>query len=123
MLAVVKAFGIIIAALGILGLSCPATLVRFVSDAWQTRAGLYLAVILRLVLVVALIGAASGSRFPDTLGILGVISIVSALVASGLGFERLRAFVQWWVGRPSGFIRAWALVAGVFGVFLVYAVY
>ena len=70
----------------------------------------------------ALIRAASGSRFPDALGVLGVISILAALVASALGFDRLRAFVQWWAARPAGFIRAWALVAVAFGVFLVYAV-
>jgi len=119
---VVTLFGAAIAALGIVGLMRTASLIRFVSGAWQTRAGLYLAVILRLVLGVALIGAASRSRFPDAIGILGIISIVAALVAPSLRFERLRAFVQWWAARPSGFIRAWALVAAVFGVFLMYAV-
>ena len=119
---VVTLFGTAIAALGILGLIRPASLIRFVSAAWQLPTGFYLAIILRLVLGVALIGAASGSRFPDTLGILGIISIVAALVASSVGFERLRAFVQWWIAQPSGFVRAWALVAAAFGVFLVYAV-
>jgi hypothetical protein len=119
---IVTLFGAAIAALGVLGLIRPASLIRFVSAAWRSRAGLYLAIILRLVLGVALIGAASGSRFPDALGILGIISIVAALVASSVGFERLRAFVRWWTVRPSGFIQAWALVAAAFGVFLVYAV-
>jgi len=119
---IVTLFGAAIGALGILGLIRPATLIGFISAAWQSRAGLYLAIILRLVLGVALIGAASGSRFPDALGILGIISIVAALVAPSLGFERLRAFVQWWIARPLGFIRAWALIAAVFGAFLVYAV-
>ena len=119
---IVTLFGTAIGALGILGLIRPASLIRFVSAAWQLRTGFYLAIIVRLVLGVALIGAASGSRFPDALGILGIISIVAALVASSVGFERLRAFVRWWTARPSGFIRAWALVAAAFGVFLVYAV-
>jgi len=119
---IVTLFGTAIAALGILGLIRPASLIGFVSAAWQLPTGFYLAIILRLVLGVALIGAASGSRFPDTLGILGVITIIAAVLASMLGFERLRAFVQWWAARPSGFIRAWALVAAAFGVFLVYAV-
>ena len=119
---IVSLFGLVIAALGILGVIRPGSLIHFVSAAWQTRAGLYLAITLRLVLGVALIGAASGSRFPDALGILGLISIVAALVASSVGFERLRTFVRWWAARPSGFVRAWALVAAGFGVFLVYAV-
>ena len=53
---------------------------------------------------------------------LSAAIVVAALVASSLGFEHLRAFVRWWAARPSAFIRAWALVATVFGVFLVYAV-
>lgn len=119
---IVTLFGIVIAALGIAGLIRPGSLIGFVSAAWRLRAGLYLAIVLRLVLGVALIGAASSSRFPDALGILGVISIIGALVASSLGFERLRAFVQWWAARPSGFVRAWGLVAAGFGGFLVYSV-
>lgn len=120
---IVTGFGIVIAVLGIVGLIAPGSLIRLVSAAWQSRAGLYLAIILRLVLGLALIGAAPGSRFPDALGILGVITILAAVIASMLGFERVRRFVQWWAARPSGFGRAWGLVAAVFGVFLVYAVF
>jgi len=65
---IVTLFGIAIAALGILGLIRPGSLIRLVSVAWQTRAGLYLAIILRLVLGAALIGAASRSRFPGRAG-------------------------------------------------------
>jgi len=119
---IVTLFGAAIAALGILGLMRPGGLVHFVSVAWQTRVAFHFAIMLRLILGVALIGAASGSRFPDALGILGVISLVAALVAPGLGFKRLRTFVQWWAARPPEFIRVWGLVAAVFGVFLVYAV-
>jgi hypothetical protein len=119
---IVFLFGILITAVGLLGVISPGNLIRFVSVAWQSRAGLYLAIIVRLILGVALIRAASGSRFPDALGVLGVISILAALVASALGFDRLRGFVQWWATRPVAFTRAWALVAAGFGVFLVYAV-
>ncbi|MFQ5591998.1 MAG: hypothetical protein ACE5HE_12600 [Phycisphaerae bacterium] len=115
--------GILIGALGIVGLVRPGGLIRFVSGFWQTRQGLWLAIIVRLVLGVALIGAAAGSRFPDALGILGILSLVAVVVALSLGYERLRTFVQWWAARPSAFIRAWGLVASVLGVFLVYAVY
>jgi hypothetical protein len=120
---IVAAIGILIAALGVVGLVAPGTLVRAASAVWQSRAGLYVAVILRVVLGVALIRAASGSRYPNALGILGIISILGALVALILGFERLRAFVKWWVARPSWLIQTWGLIAGLLGVFLVYAVY
>jgi hypothetical protein len=123
MSAIVTVFGVAIAGLGILGLIRPEKLVRFVSVAWQPPSGLYLAIALRLTLGVALVGAASSSRFPDALYILGILSIITAVVAPILGSERVRAFIEWWTARPSGLIRAWAALATVFGVFLVLAVW
>jgi hypothetical protein len=122
MSAIVTVFGVAIAGLGIFGVIRPRDLVRFVSATWKSPSGLYLAIAVRLILGVALIGAASSSRFPDALRILGILSIITAVVAPILGTERVRAFVEWWAGRPSGLIRAWAAFATVFGVFLVHAV-
>lgn len=122
MSAIVGVLGVVIAGLGILGIVRPGDLVGFVSLAWKSPSGLYLAIAVRLVLGIALIGAASGSRYPDALRILGALSILTAVLVPILGSERVRAFVEWWVGRPCGLIRAWAAFAVVFGVFLVHAV-
>jgi hypothetical protein len=85
--------------------------------------GIYLAVIVRLVLGLALILSASDSRFPSVFLILGWIAIVAGVAAAFLGRERLRRFVNWWVERfsPSG-IRLWVLFAMAFGGFLVYGI-
>jgi hypothetical protein len=122
MSAIVAGVGIFLVGFGILGVIRPETLTRFVSASWQAPSGLYLAMAVRLTFGVALLGAASGSRFPNALLIVGILSIVSAVVAPFLGFERLRAFAEWWLARSSGLIRAWAGMAAAFGAFLVWAV-
>jgi hypothetical protein len=120
---IVSVVGIVIAGFGILGVIRPETLMRLVSLSWQAPSGLYLAMAVRVIFGVALIGAASSSRFPNALLIIGVLSIITAAVALLLGFERLRAFVDWWLARPPGLIRTWAAIASAFGVFLVCAVW
>lgn len=123
MSAIIVVVGIVLGGLGILGVIRPGKLLHLVSMSWQSPSGLYLAMAVRLVFGVALIGAASSSRFPDVLLFIGVLSIITAVLAPLIGFARLRAFVDWWLARPPGLIRAWAAIAAALGVFLVYAVW
>ncbi len=116
----VALFGIAITWLGILGLVRPGSLIRLVQRPWQSQGGLYLSIGIRVVFGIVIIMAASESRFPEAFQILGIISLVAAIVAPFFGFARLQGFVQWWAGRSSGFIRGWSLVAAAFGVFLFY---
>jgi NAD/NADP transhydrogenase beta subunit len=120
---IIVVFGIAVALLGVTGLVRPTGLIRFVETAWQSLTGFYLAVAVRLVLGVILIVAAPDCRFPHAVRILGIVSLIAAAATALLGHERLRSFVQWWVGRPAGFIRGWSVVAVAFGCFLVYAAF
>ena len=121
MLLVVSAFGAVIALLGLLGVLRPGGLIDFVSGPWQSRAGLYLAVVLRLAFGTVLLVAASGSRFPLAFQILGAVSITGGVLIPLLGRRRVAKWVDWWAGRSPLVIRAWSLGAAAFGAFLVYA--
>lgn len=118
----VAAFGLFVLALGVMGVVRPDALMSFVERPWRTRAGLGLAFAFRAVFGVVLVAAATETRFPWVVGGLGVLSLVSAALVPVLGFVRIRRFIDWWLARPAGFIRAWALVACAFGGFLIYAV-
>lgn len=117
----VATVGLLIFALGVFGLVRPAGLITFVERPWRTRAGLYLAVCLRLALGVLLIAAAASTRYPWMIGALGVLSVAAALLIPVLGYDRIHAFIDWWVDRSPAFIRAWAVAACAFGAFLTYA--
>ncbi len=117
---VVALFGIAIILLGVLGLVRPGNLIRLVLGAWQSRKGFYLSIGIRVVFGIVLLLVASQSRFPDAFRVLGIISLVAAMAAPFLGFDRLQRFVQKWAKRSPGFIRGWSVMAAAFGVFLLY---
>ena len=121
MAALVAVLGALIAAIGATGVVSPVTLLRFVKSVWRQPMGLYLAVGIRLVLGVILILAAPSCRFPEAVRIIGVISIVAAVLIPFIGFERISSLISWWESRSLAALRAWCLFAIAFGVFLVYA--
>jgi uncharacterized membrane protein YidH (DUF202 family) len=110
-----------IAAMGVFGLVAPDRFIGFIRSR-QTTAALYLATALRLVLGVALLFAASSSKAPDVLQVVGVVIIVAGLATPFLGVERFRKLLARWSTLGSGFIRAWACFLLVLSFLLVYAV-
>jgi hypothetical protein len=121
MLLAVSAFGAIIALLGILGVLRPGGFIDVVSGPWQSRSGLYLAVLLRLVFGALLIAAASQSRFPLAFQILGIVSLAAAASIPIMGRRRIERWVAWWSVRSPVVVRVWSVAAAAFGIFLVYA--
>jgi len=121
MSSIVVVFGVAVGLLGVGGVVRPTGLIRLVETMWQSPAGFRLAIALRLVLGVLLILAAPECRFPRVIRFLGVFSLVAGAAGAAIGPERLRSFVRWWTGLPTGFVRGWSLVAVAFGSFLAYA--
>jgi hypothetical protein len=107
--------------MGVFGLVAPDRFIDFIRSR-QTTAALYLATALRLVLGVALLFAASSSKAPDVLQVVGVVTIVAGLATPFFGIERFRKLLDWWSTLGSGFIRAWACFLLVLGLLLVYGV-
>lgn len=110
-----------IAALGAVGIVAPGRLLDVVRH-FQTPGGLYVAAGIRLVLGVALLFAASGSRAPVALRILGVFVILVGLATPFFGIDRFRRLLDWWSAQGPGFVRIWAAFALAFGLLLAYAV-
>lgn len=105
------------------GIYTPEKILQWVKWVMDQDWGIYVAVIVRLVLGLALISAAPDSRFPSVFLILGWIAIVAAVAGALMGRERLRRFVNWWFERFSPpTIRLWVLFAMAFGGFLIYGV-
>lgn len=117
----VTTLGLLVFVLGALGLLQPPALMGLLQHTWRTRRGLYLAFVFRAVFGVLLIVAAGSTRFPWAVGVIGGLALISAVAIPLLGYARLRTFVDWWVARSPGFIRAWSVVACAFGAFLIYA--
>ena len=109
------------AAFGALGVASPSRLLGVVRYL-QTPMGLYFAAGIRVLLGVALLFSAPTSRAPGPIYILGVFIIVIGVITPFFGLERFRRLLDWWSAQGSAFVRAWALLALVFGLSLAYAI-
>ena len=113
--------GLVIAAIGAVGLVAPAVLLEL-GGSLQTANALYIVAAVRVMFGAVLLLVASVSRTPRVLRVLGAFIIIAGLFTPFFGIERSRAMFAWWSARGSLFTRAWAMVAVAFGLFIVYAV-
>lgn len=122
---IVAAIGAIIALLGVTGVFSPAAM-KAIATRFRSPAGMYAAVVIRLVMGVLLYWAGPYCR-PETpwigwvVRLVGVLVVVAAVVLLLLGPVRFRATIDWFLGRSPTFQRCWAAMATVFGAFLIYA--
>ena len=115
------ALSVLLIGFGLWGVVSPATLLAFLSR-WQTREGLWAGAAIRLIFGLALWFAAPLSRFPTTLQVVGVISVVAGIAVPFIGLARFKSMVAWWLNKPPSFTRVWAVVTLALGVFFVWAV-
>ena len=84
------------------------------------KTGMWIATTIRIVLALGLLAAASESKAPMLLRILGLLILIAAILIPILGVDRHRRLHEWWLARS----RAIELLAGVaeivFGIGLIY---
>ena len=113
-------FSVLVAALGVLGLVSPTTLLRLEERSRRLPAR-YVASAIRVLMGAALFLAAPESRAPGVLLALGVFIFVAGVITFVFGPERFRRLVDWWSAHGPRFARIWAALALALGVFLAYA--
>jgi hypothetical protein len=112
---------ILIAVLGVVSVVAPNRLAALVRS-FQTRAGLYTAAAIRIVLGISLVFAAPGSLAPGTIWIIGIVIFVAGLITPVIGLERFRKLTDWWLDRGPWFARIWGAVAFLLGLLLAWTV-
>jgi hypothetical protein len=120
MAVVVSLLGVLAAAIGLLGVAKPKSLIDLVAD-WRNPTRFWVAVLFRLILGTVLLVAAPTCRLPAFVRVVGALSIVAASGILVIGPTRLDTFIRWWLERSPAFIRIWAFVAVAFGVLLICA--
>jgi len=111
--------GFVVAAIGVLALAAPSVLLEL-GRTLQSPTGLYVVAAVRVGFGMILVWAASNSRTPRTLRILGTFIIIAGLVTPFFGVERTRAAFDWWSTQGSLVGRAWPIAAVGFGLFIAY---
>jgi hypothetical protein len=117
---IVVAFGITVGIGCVAGAFAPHTLVQIVKRVWESKWGVFSAVLVRLLLGLALIFAAAGSKFPLTFTVIGGVSLVAAFVIGFAGRERMSKLVAVFERLSGWLVRLWLSFGIAFGGFLVY---
>jgi len=108
-----------IAAMGVLVIISPARandLARLFAD----KTGMWVSSAIRAVLGLGLLAAASESKAPMALRLLGLLILVVAILIPILGLDRHRKMIDWWIGRPRTMQIVWGFATFVFGILLIY---
>lgn len=120
MLILVRIIGIVMVGMGVMYLLKPKTLKQFVAFFEKGRR-LYIAGILRIVIGVILLAAASQCRLVGVVLALGVLALIGGIVIFILGLERIKSMLNWWNKRSPLVLRLVALVALALGALLLYS--
>ncbi len=112
--------GLGVAGIGLLGVAAPTKLTRLLGN-WRVLIGFPVTLALRIVFGVIFVIAAPDCRLPALVRLVGFLEFGGAVVLLGLGAGRLERFGEWWLQRPSSFVRYWCLAAFAFGIVLLYA--
>ena len=110
-----------IAATGVVIIVKPALaydLTRLFAD----KTGMWIATAIRAVLALGLLSAASESKAPMLLRLLGLIILIVATVVPILGLDRHRRMIEWWLARPRTTQILSGAAAFVFGIGLIYVI-
>ena len=120
MLTIVLIIGILILLVGIAVMLQPGSLRKLLHN-FLKREWLIPATLIRVVAGIIFLLAAPGSRSPILLQILGVVFVLAGVAIPLLGKMKIEALANWWLARPDTMLRAWAGVAALFGIVIIWA--
>jgi len=116
-----KAIALIIAlmmvSLGLTGVLWPEALMQLANFSF-TRSGLYVAAAVRIVMGALLFFAASSTRTPKTVRVIGLIILVAGIATALIPAERALAMKDWWVARGPDTLRIAACFPLAVGIFI-----
>jgi hypothetical protein len=114
------AIGLLIAAVGTVGILAPSGLV-WIANHSVAPVELYVIAAVRVAFGVLLISVAPASRAPKTLRVVGLIPLVAAIATPFVGVDRAPAIIEWWSQQGSGLVRLSAVFLLALGGFVAYA--
>ena len=86
------------------------------------KTGMWITTAIRAVLALGLLAAASESKAPMVLRLLGLLILIVAIVIPILGVDRHRRMIDWWLARRRTVQMICGAAAFVFGIGLIYII-
>jgi len=110
--------GVFFVLLGIFGVARPGDIISF-GYRLDTPTGLYLVAALRIGIGLVLLAAASASRTPNALRVVGGVILLAGIATAFMRVGYARAALDWFTAQGPSFIRMPFLVVIAVGVFLI----
>ncbi len=117
---VIKSIGIILAVAGVIFTTMPSLALALVGWAKQGRR-IYAGGVVRVVFGGLLIWASPVATVMWIPLVLGIIMVLAGILIFVLGIEKTHGMLAWWESQSEAVRRAWAVVAAVIGVLLIYS--
>jgi len=121
MLIFVKLIAIIMVGTGIIFLLGPKAMRQFMVFLEKGKR-LYISAILRILIGVIFLLAASQARIAWVIVTLGILALVRGTIFFILGLDRVKTMLKWWYGRSLLVLRLIALIPIAVGALLFYSV-
>jgi hypothetical protein len=113
--------GVFVLVIGFVGVAAPSALLR-AADYATTPIGLYAAAAIRIGIGIVLMLVAPTTRAPKLIRVFGAIAVAAGVITAFVGVDRARAILAWETAHGTTLIRLSALLALLFGGFIVFAV-
>lgn len=120
MVILVRLFGILIVALGIIFLAVPDAMKKYIAF-WAKGKRIYTGGILSIVIGIIFLLAASQCKLVWFVVVMGIWALIKGIVLLTLGPEKWLSYINWWTVRPPAALRVLSLVAIALGILLVYS--
>jgi len=120
---IILLFGIFIIFAGVVLIVSPDYIINHFKKYGDSFSLHFFAVLIRVILGVAFLIGASGSKYPLILQTFGWLSIASAIVLSVIGREKFKSLIKWVINKKLPlFQRSMGFFAILLGCFFIYAV-
>jgi len=121
MVVLVKLIGIFIVIVGIIFLVSPKTMRRFMVF-WEKGKRVYIGCMLRILIGIIFLLAASQCRLIGVIVTLGILFIITGSIIFIIGLDRTKIILKWWYGRSLLVLRLIALIPIAVGVLILYSI-
>jgi uncharacterized protein YjeT (DUF2065 family) len=117
---VIKAIGIIIAAMAVVYILKPQILKQLLKFFSQGKR-VYLIAAIRFAFAIIFLLGARECDFPWVIFVFAVLFILSGSLVLLLGPEKIKSMLAWYQDRPVGILRVLGFVALLFGTAIIYS--
>jgi hypothetical protein len=121
MVILVRLIGIFAVGAGIIFLVSPKTMRQFMLF-WKKGKRLYIGGMLRILIGVIFLLAASECRLVEVMVTLGILFIITGSIIFVIKLNRLKIILTWWYGRSLLVIRLIALISIAVWLLILYSI-